>query len=99
MDEVQKPGSPECHIPSSEPFKELPQSHIPSITHKSSFHRGQETPTHLGPLERATLNHWTPHLKTETDPVSETLCSSVFLEYQTMDKVQKPNTPGFSIVA
>jgi hypothetical protein len=40
--------------------------------------RGQETPTQL---------------KTETDPVSETLCSSVFLEYRTMDKVQKPNSP------
>jgi hypothetical protein len=26
-------------------------------------------------------------------PVSETLCSSVFLEYRTMDKVQKPNSP------
>jgi hypothetical protein len=29
----------------------------------------------------------------ETDPVSETLCSSVFLEYRTIDKVQKPNSP------
>jgi hypothetical protein len=30
--------------------------------------------TLLGPLERASLNHWSthPHLKTETDPVSET---------------------------
>jgi hypothetical protein len=28
-----------------------------------------------------------------TDPVSKTLCSSVFLEYRTMDKVQKPNSP------
>jgi hypothetical protein len=28
--------------------------------------------------------------------VSETLCSSsTFLEYQTMDKVQKPNSPEF----
>jgi hypothetical protein len=34
-----------------------------------------------------------PHMKTETDPVSETLCSSVFLEYRTMDKVQKRNNP------
>jgi hypothetical protein len=33
------------------------------------------------------------HLKTETDPVSETLCSSMFLEYRTMDKVQNPNSP------
>jgi hypothetical protein len=31
-----------------------------------------------------------PHLRTETDPVSETLCS---LEYWTMDKVKKPNNP------
>jgi hypothetical protein len=29
-----------------------------------------ETPAPLGPLEFATLNHWT---KTKTDPVSETL--------------------------
>jgi hypothetical protein len=28
-------------------------------------------------------------MRMETDPVSETLCSFVFLEYQTMDKVQK----------
>jgi hypothetical protein len=29
------------------------------------------------------------HLRTETDPVSETLCSIVLLEYQRMDEVQK----------
>jgi hypothetical protein len=29
------------------------------------------------------------------DPVSETLCSSTFLEYRTMDKVQKPNSPEY----
>jgi hypothetical protein len=28
---------------------------------------------------------------TEINPVSETLCFSAFLEYQTMDKIQKPN--------
>jgi hypothetical protein len=28
-----------------------------------------------------------PHQRTETDPVSQTLCSFVFLEYQTMDKL------------
>jgi hypothetical protein len=39
-----------------------------------------------------------PHLQTETDPVSETLCSSVFLEYRTMDKVQKPNSPENNLV-
>jgi hypothetical protein len=33
----------------------------------------------------------------ETDPVSETLCSSVFLEYRTMDKVQKPSSPELAI--
>jgi hypothetical protein len=38
--------------------------------------RGQETPTQLGPLERASLNR-----------------CSVFLEYRTMGKVQKPNSP------
>jgi hypothetical protein len=31
-----------------------------------------------------------PHLRTETDPVSETSCS---LEYRTMDKVQNPGNP------
>jgi hypothetical protein len=36
-----------------------------------------------------------PHLKTETDPVSETLCSSVFVEYWMMDRVQTPNSPEF----
>jgi hypothetical protein len=30
-----------------------------------------------------------PHLRTETDPVSERLCYFVFLEYQTVDKVQE----------
>jgi hypothetical protein len=33
----------------------------------------------------------TSHLMTETDPVSETLCS---LEYRTMDKVQKLVIPN-----
>jgi hypothetical protein len=32
-----------------------------------------------------------PRLKTETDPVSETLCF-LFVEIQTMDKVQKLNS-------
>jgi hypothetical protein len=31
-----------------------------------------------------------PHLRTETDPVSETLCFLV-IEFRTMDKVQKPS--------
>jgi hypothetical protein len=31
-----------------------------------------------------------PHLRRETDPVSEMLCSS---EYQMMDKVQKSSNP------
>jgi hypothetical protein len=46
---------------------------------------GEKTPTQLGPLERANLNHWTfvLHLSTETDTVSETLGT---LEYQTMKK-------------
>jgi hypothetical protein len=32
----------------------------------------------------------TPHLRAETNSVSETLCS---LEYRTMDDVQKPSNP------
>jgi hypothetical protein len=62
---------------------------------------GEKTPTQLGPLVRANpvieiislegaqlsrclLPHL--HLRTETDPVSETSC---LLEYRTMKKVQK----------
>jgi hypothetical protein len=45
----------------------------------------------LGPLERANLNHWIlPHLKTETDPVSETLC---FLVSRIPDDGQSPKNP------
>jgi hypothetical protein len=52
---------------------------------------GQGRPIHLGPLERASLNHWTR--RTETDPVSETLCFYRFysFEHWTMDRVHKPN--------
>jgi hypothetical protein len=39
-------------------------------------------------LSRCLLPHL--HLRTETDPVSEKSCS---LEYQTMEKVQKPSNP------
>jgi hypothetical protein len=57
---------------------------------------GWEKTTMLGQIETANYNHWktyvsittAPHLRTETDPVSEMLCS---LEYRAMDKVQKPN--------
>jgi hypothetical protein len=35
------------------------------------------------------LSRLVPHVRTETDPVTETLCS---LEYQTMDKVGKSST-------
>jgi hypothetical protein len=38
----------------------------------------------------------TPHLRTETDIVSETY-SFVFLEYPAMDKVQKPSNPEYYI--
>jgi hypothetical protein len=39
--------------------------------------QGGKTPSQLGPLEKANLNHL-PDLRTETDPVSETLCSLIF---------------------
>jgi hypothetical protein len=51
---------------------------------------GKKTPTQLGPLERANVNHCLLppfYLRTETDPVSETSCS---FKYRTMDKVHKP---------
>jgi hypothetical protein len=41
---------------------------------------GQDRPTQLGPLERASLS-CPIHVRTETDPVSETLC--FFLSYNT----------------
>jgi hypothetical protein len=47
-------------------------------------------PVQLAPLERANLNHWTilpPHLRTETDPVSEMLC---FLVFRIPDNGQSP---------
>jgi hypothetical protein len=60
----------------------------------------REKPILLGPLERASLNDWTkvqqnrffPHLRTETDPVSETsYFLSLFFNTRTMAKVRKPN--------
>jgi hypothetical protein len=57
---------------------------------------GQDKPTLLGPLERA--RDWVGlscpfHLRTETDPVSETLWYFLSSTYKTMDKVQKkPNS-------
>jgi hypothetical protein len=54
-----------------------------------------KTPTHLGPLERANLNHWTSrylpptHLRRETDTVYETSC---FLFYRIPDDEKSPKT-------
>jgi hypothetical protein len=45
-----------------------------------------ETPTLLGPLEGANLNHWT---RMETDPVSKTLCS---LDFRIPDNGQSPKS-------
>jgi hypothetical protein len=63
------------------------KKHNVSETGSVSVLRLGKAPTLLGPLERANLNHWIgpvvqgpnrvgvfPHLRTETDPVSETLC-------------------------
>jgi hypothetical protein len=58
-----------------------------------------KTPTLLDPLERANLRHWIqgpnrvgvspPHLKAETDPVSETLC---LRDFRIPDNGQSPKT-------
>jgi hypothetical protein len=56
------------------------------ICFRPQVRRWGETPTLLGPLKRANLNHWV----TETDPVSETSCFLVF-RFGTMDKVRKPS--------
>jgi hypothetical protein len=34
---------------------------------------------------------FSPHLKTETDPISEALCFLVFLEIRIIDEVLKPS--------
>jgi hypothetical protein len=47
-----------------------------------------ETPPSKGP-NRVGVS--LPHLRMETDPVSEMLYSVVFYEYWTMDEVQKPS--------
>jgi hypothetical protein len=55
---------------------------------------GRETPTFLVPLEKGNLKGPNrvdaplSHLKTETDPVSESLCS-LFLEYRKVGKAHK----------
>jgi hypothetical protein len=50
------------------------RKHNVSETGSVSFLKG-ETPTHLGPSERAhSKGRNKVHLKSETDPVSETLC-------------------------
>jgi hypothetical protein len=49
----------------------------------------EKTPTQLSPLDRANFNHWTTHLRTETDPVSETLC---FLFPRVPDDGESPKT-------
>jgi hypothetical protein len=49
---------------------------------------GKKTPTLLGPLERANLNHWASHhLRMEIDPVSKMFC---FLVFRIADDGQSP---------
>jgi hypothetical protein len=63
------------------------------------FHGGRPRPDLIcsakGKKTRTQQNRClqSPHLRTETNPVSETLCSLVFLEYRTMDKIQKSINP------
>jgi hypothetical protein len=56
--------------------------------------QGWETPTLLGPLERNNLDH-SPHLRKETDPVSETLCSLEFVGVPDDERVKKPSIPEY----
>jgi hypothetical protein len=61
----------------------------------SVLRRGGKTPTLLGPLERAIskgrnrVGVFPPRLRTETDPVSETLC---FLVFRISDDERSPKT-------
>jgi hypothetical protein len=51
---------------------------------------GQDKPTQLGPLERASLNHWTRQIQ------SPKCCGLLSFTYQTMDRVQ--NKPSSSVL-
>jgi hypothetical protein len=55
---------------------------------------GRETPILFSLPERAEPTEYespSPHVKTETDPVSETAVFSSYLEFRTVDKVHKPS--------
>jgi hypothetical protein len=58
-------------------FFDIPNKKLDNTTFRKldllRFSGDGETPTLLGPLKAANLNHWK-----ETDPISETLCSRVF---------------------
>jgi hypothetical protein len=54
---------------------------------------GWETPTLLGLLGRANLNHWIVVLTWGRKQIQFLKRVLLFLEYQTMDKVQKPFNP------
>jgi hypothetical protein len=73
------------------------KKHNVSETGSVSVLRWGKTPTLLGPLERANLNHWTtgpnrvgvfPHPRMETDPVSETLCFFIVIFRKNLDDGQ-----------
>jgi hypothetical protein len=63
---------------------------VTSIDNRIAKNIKSERTTETDPTSRCLP---APHLRMETGPVSEKLCSLVFLEYRTMDKVQKPGNP------
>jgi hypothetical protein len=76
----------------------------PSLFRSSGDRR--DTPTLLGPLERAKSLYLalskgpkrmspSPHLRTETDPVSRNVVFSCIYNSRTMDKLRKRNTSEF----
>jgi hypothetical protein len=77
--------------PSSGFFLNNNEKHNVSETGSVSVLRWGKTSTLLGPLERANLNCFCPHLRTETDPVSETLCFSLLFR-KNPDDGQSPKT-------
>jgi hypothetical protein len=62
-----------------------------SETGSVSVFRWGKTPTLLGPLERANLNHWTNWGRKQIQFPKRCFFSLVFRKIRTMDKVRKPN--------
>jgi hypothetical protein len=72
--------------------KHIIQHKVSEIVSVSVLGWGGTSPvTDVSSLKRTQQGVFPPHLRTETDPASETLCPLVFLEYWMMDEVRTPS--------